>query len=604
MTYIIKQGCSAIEYYTNLHRLYERARELSIEIYITGEERIPSDESIKGIERPLIHFYKVQLENQTSEEEDKMATQLKEQITLNPLYAYELILPVNAANPDRPTEAELEEARMFIPYHKNDFLTAVRLSGLEYNPDAGEAEKQALYDFIRPDNRYFGFGSAEIEDIELAAATSQINPIHYRELIKREVTMHPSIRRLVPEDNVRTLTMKLTQKNIDKAVTAFTKSQESFTKAYDRNFNLHGTILKFFREAIENVETSTAASFLSSREWHLVIPSITDSYGNAKAPFNLDEMHQKFTQLELEPLETVHTFLQRFKEYIVNIQMVEEKTGDIPDKINHEDMLRSCFYTEEEWKQHHPNRRRVIGQITIVTRLLTAISKSRLQRVQWDFNTQVAKPQDRTITSLIERMITGESSLEVGEQVLTTVSSVTAVQKNGTKFCAYHSHGNQKANHETKDCKAINGGFAIPDPKGGQWYVNKDNNQHFKSKETGGVGEKRKRSDNDSDAKDNKKSSKECTKCLKLNKEGASIPESVIKSHNAGDCRVNAKKYNSDKNKEKTDTKSDGKPTWDKSFKTLMTKVNQISLAMKSKDKSKNGRKPKEDDGEEEEEET
>ena len=283
--------------------------------------------------------------------------------------------------------------------------------------------------------------------------------------------------------------------------------------------------------------------------------------------------------------------------------MMEEKTADIEGKMTYDQALQACFHTDIEWNLQHPNRRRVLGQITIVTRLLEAISKSRIQRVHWDFNTQVSRPQDRTISILIERMINGEAALGPEEQVQTSVSNVTAVQKTGTKFCAYQSHGNQTANHESKDCKAIFGSFAIPDPKGGQWYVNKDTKEYFKAKETGGAGEKRKRSDNDSDAKDNKKSSKECTKYLKLNKEGASIPESVIKSHNAGDCRVNAKKYNSDKNKDKSKD-PDSKPVWDKSFKNLMTKVNQISLAIKSKDKSKSGRKPKEDDGEEEEEET
>ena len=197
-----------------------------------------------------------------------------------------------------------------------------------------------------------------------------------------------------------------------------------------------------------------------------------------------------------------------------------------------------CFYTDLEWNQHHPNRRRVLGQITIVTRLLEVISNSRIQRVHWDFNTQVSRPQNRTISSLIERIINVEAALGPEEQVQTSVLSVTAVQKSGTKFCAYHSYGNQKSNHDTKECKAINGGYAIPDPKGGQWYVMKDNNQYFKAKETGGAGEKRKRSDNDTDTKDTKKATKECTKCLKLNKEGASIPESVIKSHNAPEIVV------------------------------------------------------------------
>jgi hypothetical protein len=85
--------------------------------------------------------------------------------------------------------------------------------------------------------------------------------------------------------------------------------------------------------------------------------------------------------------------------------------------------------------------------------------------------------------------------------------------------------------------------------------------------------------------------SKECTKCLKLNKEGATIPESVIKSHNAADCYVDPKKYKD--NKKSSDSKPDNKAFWDKSIKNLVTKVNQISLAVKDKSSKTSGKKSK-----------
>ena len=90
---------------------------------------------------------------------------------------------------------------------------------------------------------------------------------------------------------------------------------------------------------------------------------------------------------------------------------MEEKTGDIDNKMTHDQMLQSCFYTDLEWNNHHPNKSRVLGQITIVTRLLEAISKNRIQRVHCDFNTQIARPQDRTTGALIDKMINGEAAL-------------------------------------------------------------------------------------------------------------------------------------------------------------------------------------------------
>ena len=135
MTSIIKQGCSGTEYYNNLHKLYERARELSIEPYITGEEIIPSDQSVKEFDRPLLHFYRAQLQLQTLEDETAMSEDLKETITYNPLAAYELVLPIVAVNISRPTREELNEARLQVPYNRRDYEAAARKAGQPYDSD-------------------------------------------------------------------------------------------------------------------------------------------------------------------------------------------------------------------------------------------------------------------------------------------------------------------------------------------------------------------------------------------------------------------------------------------------------------------------------------
>jgi hypothetical protein len=596
--FIIKQGCSSTEFFSTLHKLYDKARELSIEDYITGKVPISSEEEIKSIDRPLIHFYRVELEKQTLSAEEKLRNRISKRLELNPLTAYELVLPVPAANPQYPTQAELDDARLFIPYHKSGYTASLKLRGEREAPVNQPQLRQAQYDEIRPDQRYFGYGSLEAEDVNMAALVQPINLVRYEDLIEMEVARHPSIQRLNPDDNAEAICTKLTQTNIDKAVAAFNKGQDSYTKAYDRNSNLHGTILKFFRESIENVESSTAATFLASRQWDKVITSVIDSYGNAKAPANLDEMHNILGSMELEPLETVHTFLQRMKEQVVNIQMISEKSEEILNPISHEKMLEASFYTENEWSQKYPTRRRVIGHLEIVNRTLAAISKSRLKQVHWDFNTQMKTPQHRTIATLIDMMITGESSLGTNAQVLHAISNVTAVQKSGTgtSFCAYHSHGNQVATHNTSECKSIKGGFAIHDPEGSSWYVTKKDGAFYKGKSNSGGDDKAKKRKNDteSDSKDKKRTAKECATCLKNNKDGSTIPEYVYKSHYAADCRVDPKKYKGDKDsKNKGPSKIFETPFWKDSIKQLTKSISTaIAPTRKTKEsKSKGGNK-------------
>ena len=212
--FIIKQGCSSTEFFSTLHKLYDKARELSIEDYITGKVPISSEEEIKSIDRPLIHFYRVELEKQTLSAEEKLRNRISKRLELNPLTAYELVLPVPAANPQYPTQAELDDARLFIPYHKSGYTASLKLRGEREAPVNQPQLRQAQYDEIRPDQRYFGYGSLEAEDVNMAALVQPINLVRYEDLIEMEVARHPSIQRLNPDDTAEAICTKLTQTNI------------------------------------------------------------------------------------------------------------------------------------------------------------------------------------------------------------------------------------------------------------------------------------------------------------------------------------------------------------------------------------------------------
>jgi len=88
---------------------------------------------------------------------------------------------------------------------------------------------------------------------------------------------------------------------------------------------------------------------------------------------------------------------------------------------------------------------------------------------------------------------------------------------------------------------------------------------------------------------------KSCTACLKLNREGAFIPESVIKSHEAANCRVNPKRYNSPSAVNSTVTAKGPSTATNSAFDKLTKAVNQITAAVapRIKDCKQQGSKSK-----------
>ena len=178
--------------------------------------------------------------------------------------------------------------------------------------------------------------------------------------------------------------------------------------------------------------------------------------------------------------------------------------------------------------------------------------------MSYDFNVQVLKV-DQTIERLLDQMIIGETALPIGNQVVHHFSSVTTnsdENSNGNShkqhFCSYDSFGGVKSTHDTKDCNLQKQGLTIVDPANSKWQVLQTTGEHFVQRSRTPLppntsGNKRKGNNNGWKPKPNNPSGKPCWKCLKLNKEGESIPDYITTNHIPEKCdRTKMPKYSKD----------------------------------------------------------
>jgi hypothetical protein len=281
--------------------------------------------------------------------------------------------------------------------------------------------------------------------------------------------------------------------------------------------------------------------------------------------------------------ETITMFLHRTRTLIANIQCISEEVEDKNPKMSFSDAFESSFLTDEKWRQQHPNNTQYVLHLGLLQRMIVGIQESTLKQVSYDFTTQLPQAV-KTVERLIEQMIIGEIALPIHQQVVhvSTVSvpngntnggktNITSSGKsNGNHHCAFHSFGGVKSSHDTKQCNTINKGLTTQDPNNAKWHVLKDSGEHFTPRDRSNAlpnasGTKR-QSNHD------KPPDKLCTKCLQLNREGATIPYNVMKTHTPDKCyRTKEPPFKKSKPKEE-EAKLDG--TLSKAA------VNQIVQAM------------------------
>ena len=385
------------------------------------------------------------------------------------------------------------------------------------------------------------------------------------------------------DDDIFTITAKLNHDSITKANTAFNKCRKHYTTEKSRVDDLNSQLLKFFKETIEGLDNNPASTHIKNHHWHLVLSTIREYYGNMNAPNALDGMKLKFASLQFLATETVHQYINKIRNLAANIQIVSEAIEKKVESLTYEQAFEACILTHEEFVGLYPDHIPVQSHLTILQKLLVGMADTKLNQVQYNWNTQVRNETDRTVTNLIKAMNVGEAALKVDHQAYQQIFNVSTVST-GAKFCAFHSHSGNVSTHETKDCNIINSGKTKSDPTNSKYQVWKNNGEPFKpysptTTGSGGVKSGNKRSINAINTNVTKPSgstAKSCTTCLKLNREGAFIPETVMKTHDAANCRVNPKRYN---NPSAITAKGSSNAT-NSSFDKLTKAVNQITSAV------------------------
>lgn len=557
--FIIQSSFTPSEFFTNYHLLLLRAKDLSIHDYVIGEKKLPTRAEIEVLHYSQLHYFQIQLAIKTKAQEAKLKLALLSEIESNHLHAYKYLVPIVAVDPLHPTFDELTNSRLRIPYNDyayTRYLKSINEKVIQINVN----RRTRQYNATRPSVSYYGYGSPNDQDVIDAENVPFIQKSDWPLLVDAEVAIHPSIIRLEADDTVQTISVKLDREGCTIAASEYNSAHKDYEKEYARVEALHSKMKIFFYDAIEGISASTANTYIISQEWHLVLPSLADNYGNVLSAASLNEMQVKFSSIVLGPQETVHVFLNKIKEYAANIHIISEKVEEVVHKLTYPEAYETCLITDELFAVKFPRNKRYTAHLTILNCMIVAVTGSRLERAVYDFNTKVKGVANRTVDRLIEELIIGETALEPNQQVRHEISSVTTSTSQptkGVKFCAYHSYDGNESYHSTNDCKLINNGKTKQDPANTKWQVWKETGLHYTplhsggSKSSGGAISGNKRaltpSNSTSSNKEPKSSpapiGKSCTTCLKHNREGAAIPETIMKKHAAATCRVNPANY-------------------------------------------------------------
>ena len=553
------------EYHQLMPTLLDYAKTNGLYDYVVGNETVKSQDILNMQNQSKISIYCTVLEAQMTEQEAAHAVMVLKRLNSNPLYAYHYKQPINAVDPLRPTQLEVDRSRYIVLYNRESYEEYLDITG-ETIKSPGSAARAIQCKSIRPSMSFIGYGGIIDQETTDASNVVRIRKHDYDDIANQESRMTPSIQRYHPDTDLtdQDVYTKLTPANRSLAIDKYTKSNKTFEVERLRVLTLNASLLTFFKECIEGVSNSSAAQYLKSEDWSKVLPEVTKAYGAISSPPAADALQASLTSIAMSVDETVYTFMDRFQSLLANIHITFEAIEEVPqaERLSFTQVYQSCLYTAAKWKTAHPNNPTFTHHLTVLLRLLSAITDTRLHKVVYDFNTKYTSNQERTVERLVAAMLIGEAALPLNEQFSHQVSNVATSNKtNGTsgvqKFCTFHSFGGNASTHSTADCKTINKGLTKNDPTSSQWQVMKDTGEHYaaRQKSSNASGNKRPNNSNDKPSKKSNNGGALCTNCVKLNAGGENIPEYVMRNHTAANCRIQ-KKGSSGSNSSKAASKA------------------------------------------------
>jgi hypothetical protein len=169
--------------------------------------------------------------------------------------------PINAVNPNFPTQEEINNSRTRILYNSNAYLAYLYKENepeVPYN-DAG---RDVQCRSCRPSQNCIGYGSNNRHEELKAQHVVRIPSSNWRELAEKEAKRTPAIDRLQPDDTIHSISLKLTNANRASADDAYSKSSKHYKADVAAVATVNASILKFLLTRIEGIEATSAAPFI------------------------------------------------------------------------------------------------------------------------------------------------------------------------------------------------------------------------------------------------------------------------------------------------------------------------------------------------------
>ena len=545
--FIIRRSDSTTDIFRKWDEFITAAKAAKLIDIFNGKTSVKSDEEVEADNKSRLSYLKKALMKQTLIQEGIITTQIMQKIEANELYAYFYATDIIAVDPNFPTEEEWVTSRSRILYNQDAYINYLYKVGEEeiaIDDPARDVQCQS----IRPDNHYIGYGSNNIQEALEAKNVVRLRKHHWRRLAEREVKVTPAIERLHPNDTAETISIKLTEENKARADTEYSKNSKHYEAEKLRVASEHASIIHFLSTTVDGIEGTAAAQLIRAKKYDQILESIRSSYCCIQSPKAYNDLQVELGMITLGDNETVNQFIHRIRNLVGIIQVISESLESKNPRLTFSEAYVGSTYTHEKWKLHFANNTQYTCHLILLHCIIVGINDSRLKKVSYDFNVQVLKV-DQTIERLFDRMIIGETALiPIGKQVVHQFSSVTT-NSNGNSngnsnkqhFCSYHSFGGVRSTHDSKDCNLQKQGLTIVDPANSKWQVLQTTGEHFVQRVRTSIppnssGNKRKGNNDGWKPKPNNPSGKPCYKCLKLNKEGESIPDYITTNHTPDKC--------------------------------------------------------------------
>jgi len=548
--FIIRRSDSTTDIFRKWDEFITAAKAAKLIDIFNGKTSVKSDEEVEADNKSRLSFLKTALVKQSLIQEGNLTIQIMQEIEAHELYAYFYATDIIAVDPFFPTEEEWVTSRSRILYNQDAYINYLYKCG-EEEITIGDPARDIQCQSIRPGTYYVGYGSNDLQEALEAINVVRIRNHQWRRLAEKEVKVTPAIDRLHPNDTAETISIKLTEENKAKAITEYSKNSKHYEAEKLRVAGEHASIIHFLSTTVDGIEGTAAAPLIRAKKYDQILESIRSSYGCIQSPKACNDLQVELGTITLGDDETVKQFVHRIRNLVANIQVISESLENKTPRLTFSQAYEGSTYTEEKWKLHFANNTQYTGHLALLHRIIVGINDSRLKQVSYDFNVQVLKV-DQTIERLLDQMIIGETALPIGNQVVYQFSSVTT-NSNGNSngnsnkqhFCSYHSFGGVKSTHDTKDCNLQKQGLTIVDPANSKWQVLQTTGEHFVPRSRTPLNARV--TNNGWKPKPNNPSGKPCWKCLKLNKEGESIPDYITTNHIPEKCdRTKMPKYSKD----------------------------------------------------------